>query len=88
MGRFTPGNGWLQRLVRLKWVHVAIATVAARAPGVEVAETLIGSRLSMETTVWPNTGGRKRGLARSDECHFRIRSPFQPNEKWAEINGN
>ena len=33
----------LHRLVRVKWLHVAIATVAARAQGVEVAETLIGS---------------------------------------------
>jgi hypothetical protein len=40
------GGRRLHRLVRSKLLHVAIATVAARAQGMEVAETLMGSRQS------------------------------------------
>ena len=71
MGGFTPGNGWLKRLVRPEWLHVAIATVAARAQGVEVAETLMGRRKGEEVTLRQRRGGTTGDPNSRDECHCR-----------------
>jgi hypothetical protein len=54
---------WLDPLVRVKRFHVAIATVAARAQGVEVAETLIvstGSEESMLQATIHTLAGRNK----------------------------
>jgi len=69
-GGGTPRGHRLHRLVRVKWLHVAIATVAARAQGVEVAETLMGFAKSGEITLKQRRGGTRRDPNSPDECHL------------------
>ena len=64
------GGHRLHLLVRVKWLHVAIATVAARAQGVEVAETLMGFAKSGEITLKQRRGGTRRDPNSPDECHL------------------
>ena len=67
-GGGTPRGHRLHRLVRVKWLHVAAATVAARAQGVEVAETLICFTKSLVTTLKQRRGGTTGDPNSRDEC--------------------
>ena len=71
----------LHRRVRLKWLHVAVATVTARAQDVEMAETLMGFTKSTEVGYGHRRGGTRCHPSGRMSVIFRVRRLFQSNEK-------